>query len=157
MKTEIKHDIKFIQYGNFINFIHLPTYGCAELTLVNTHLLNITIHDLYNESYNNKKHCKIINNIKDDDQQWLFFNRLYRRDYINKKGLNVGRKLLTPLCKFADKHKLNIFCQVNPYYSMDKYRLIKLYKEFNFVNIFDCKQYDNGLIRYYVTANFIKV
>jgi hypothetical protein len=144
---EKEYEIKFIHNENYVSFIHKPTYAVAELTRMNTHILHKTTNDLINSN------CKIINKIEDNNEQWLFFNRLYRNGYQVKKGLNIGRKLLTLLCKFADEYKINIFCQVNPYFGMDKYRLIELYKEFNFVNIFDCEQYDNGLIRYYITAD----
>jgi hypothetical protein len=149
METKTEHDIKFIHNDDFISFIHIPTHGCIELTFMNGRILHGTIYKLSC----NSTPCKIINNVEDNNEQWLFFNRLYRNGYQVKKGLNIGRKLLTLLCKFADEYKINIFCQVNPYFGMDKYRLIELYKEFNFVNIFDCEQYDNGLIRYYITAD----
>jgi hypothetical protein len=140
---EKEYEIKFIHNENYVSFIHKPTYAVAELTRMNTHILHKTTNDLINSN------CKIINKIEDNNEQWLFFNRLYHKDYLLIKGLNIGQKLLSPLCNFVDDYKINIFCYVNPYRGMDKYRLIKLYKKFNFINIFNCEEYDCGLIRYF--------
>ncbi len=140
---QLTHEINFYQYKDNIQFIHSNTNRCAELSIMDVQELQFICNNIQQGSK-----CCIINNINNNDH-WLFFNRLFRHNYIKDKKLNIGRKLLSSVIKFVDDNNFNIFCMVNPYHGMDKKRLIKLYKEFGFVNIFDCKQYDIGLIRYY--------
>jgi GNAT superfamily N-acetyltransferase len=61
---------------------------------------------------------------------WYYFNRLVVYPKIRNKGM--AALLMKQVVSWADREKVNIFNEVNPYGDLDMDQLIKFYSRFGF-------------------------
>lgn len=68
---------------------------------------------------------------------WFWFSRLK----VKKEGQGLGTRLMTELVTLCDQHKVDIFCQLNPYGRLNYEQLQAFYRKFGLVDIEVKKQH----------------
>ena len=62
---------------------------------------------------------------------WFWFSRIKAK----KEGQGVGTRLMTELVALCDEHRVDVFCQLNPYGQLDYEQLRAFYRKFGFVDV----------------------